>query len=70
MQTDTNSHMSNEQDQRVMLVEHDPLTYEQTQKVWVNHPSTRSKGSVHDEHEPLNDEQTKNSGTYQSHEVP
>jgi hypothetical protein len=35
----------------------EPLTYEQTQKTCSNHLSTGSKGCVHQEHKPLNDEQ-------------
>jgi hypothetical protein len=50
--------------------EHEPLTYEQTQKEGVYHPSSGSKGSAHEEHKPLNDEHRMNSRTYQAYNLP
>jgi hypothetical protein len=40
--------------------EHEPLTYEQTPKTCISHSSTGLKGLIHQEQEPLNDEQAKN----------
>jgi hypothetical protein len=41
-------------------LEHEPLSYEQTWNTCLNHSSTVSKGCVHQEYKPLNDEQIKN----------
>jgi hypothetical protein len=40
--------------------EHEPPTYEKTPKTCASHLSTGSKGLVRQEHEPINDEQVKN----------